>query len=123
MEFKQTITPVLRILDVDKAKEFYVDWLGFSVDWEHRFGDNFPLYCQVSRKDVVLHLTEHHGDCIPGARIRIHIRDVQAYHRRLTEKEYRYYKPGFNKTDWGTIEMPLLDPFGNHIVFVEDIEE
>lgn len=123
MEFKQTITPVLRIFDVDKAKEFYVDWLGFSVDWEHRFGDNFPLYCQVSRKDIILHLTEHFGDCIPGARIRIHIRDVEEYHRRLTERDYRYYKPVFGKTDWGTIEMSLLDPFGNHIVFVEDIEE
>ena len=32
--------PILRIFSVDKAKEFYVGFLGFSVDWEHRFGDN-----------------------------------------------------------------------------------
>ncbi len=36
--------PILRIFDVAKAMEFYIDFLGFSVDWEHRFGENFPLY-------------------------------------------------------------------------------
>ena len=41
--------PILRIFSVEKAKEFYVDFLGFKIDWEHRFGDNFPLYAQVSR--------------------------------------------------------------------------
>jgi catechol 2,3-dioxygenase-like lactoylglutathione lyase family enzyme len=38
------ITPILRIFDEAKAREFYVDFLGFTVDWQHRFGDNFPLY-------------------------------------------------------------------------------
>jgi catechol 2,3-dioxygenase-like lactoylglutathione lyase family enzyme len=27
-------TPILRIFDVAKAREFYVDRLGFQVDWE-----------------------------------------------------------------------------------------
>jgi glyoxalase superfamily protein len=36
--------PILRIFDVDRAREFYVDWLGFQVDWEHRFDDDAPLY-------------------------------------------------------------------------------
>jgi hypothetical protein len=31
--------PSLRIFSVEKAKEFYVDFLGFTWDWEHRFGD------------------------------------------------------------------------------------
>jgi catechol 2,3-dioxygenase-like lactoylglutathione lyase family enzyme len=30
-------TPILRIFDEAKAREFYVDFLGFKVDWEHRF--------------------------------------------------------------------------------------
>ncbi len=42
-------TPVLRMFDVAKAREFYVDFLGFEVDWEYRFGDDFPLYMQLSR--------------------------------------------------------------------------
>ena len=120
-QIKQQVIPVLRILDVDKAKEFYVDWLGFSIDWEHRFGENFPLYCQISKDGIIIHLTEHYGDCIPGARIRIQITDVVAFQQQL--KEYRYYKPGVEKTEWGTIEMSLLDPFGNHIDYTEDIKE
>jgi len=40
---------VLRIFSVEKAKEFYVDYLGFQVDWEHRFEDMTPVYVQVSR--------------------------------------------------------------------------
>jgi len=35
------ITPVLRIFDEPKAKEFYVDFLGFTKVFEHRFGENF----------------------------------------------------------------------------------
>ena len=41
--------PVFRIFDETKAREFYLGFLGFALDWEHRFGDNFPLYVQVSR--------------------------------------------------------------------------
>ena len=34
--------PILRIYGVAKAKEFYIDFLGFTLDWEHRFDDNAP---------------------------------------------------------------------------------
>jgi len=40
---------VLRSFDEAKAREFYVDFLGFTVDWEHRFEPGMPLYMQVSR--------------------------------------------------------------------------
>jgi hypothetical protein len=28
-------TPILRIFDEAKARELYVDFLGFTIDWEH----------------------------------------------------------------------------------------
>jgi len=46
--FEQAV-PIVRIFDVAKAHEFYLGFLGFTVDWEHRYGDNFPLYTQISR--------------------------------------------------------------------------
>ena len=64
-------TPILRSFDEAEAKRFYVDYLGFTLDWEHRFEDGLPLYMQVSRDDCVLHISEHHGDCSPGAAVRI----------------------------------------------------
>jgi catechol 2,3-dioxygenase-like lactoylglutathione lyase family enzyme len=36
-------TPILRMFDVAKAREFYVDFLGFKIDWEHKHGENSPL--------------------------------------------------------------------------------
>jgi len=38
---QQTI-PILRIFSFEKAREFYVEFLGFTVDWEHRFDADFP---------------------------------------------------------------------------------
>jgi catechol 2,3-dioxygenase-like lactoylglutathione lyase family enzyme len=66
--FDQTV-PILRIFSVDKAKEFYLDYLGFALAWEHRFADDLPLYMQVSRGALHLHLTEHHGDACPGSTV------------------------------------------------------
>ncbi len=73
--------PILRIFSVEKAKEFYLDFLGFTWDWEHRFGDNFPLYAQVSRSGIVLHLSEHHGDACPGSATMIMLQGIDDYHR------------------------------------------
>ncbi len=47
-----SVVPILRIFDVAKADEFYQGYLGFKVDWDHRFDDNAPLYRQVSRGDL-----------------------------------------------------------------------
>lgn len=48
MRFGKT-TPILRIFDEAKAREFYEGFLGFKVDWEHRFEPDLPLYLQVSK--------------------------------------------------------------------------
>jgi hypothetical protein len=59
--------PMLRIFDHAKMVEFYLDWLGFTIDWDSPAFAGAPAYLQVSRGTLVLHLTEHHGDCAPGA--------------------------------------------------------
>jgi uncharacterized glyoxalase superfamily protein PhnB len=119
---KQPIIPVLRIFDIAKTTEFYVDWLGFAIDWQHRFGDNFPVYMQVSLNGVLLHLSEHHGDCSPGAKILIQIDDIDAFHRQIAQKDYRYFKPSIQTTDWHTRDMSLTDPFGNRLVFTQTVQ-
>ena len=48
------VVPILRIFDKAKTLEFYRDWLGFNIDWEHRFEENLPLYMQVSFINVPL---------------------------------------------------------------------
>lgn len=113
-----TITPILRVFDEAKAREFYVDYLGFGVDWEHRFEPGMPLYLQVSRGGCALHLSEHHGDCSPGAALRVVTADIDALHAELTGKHYKYARPGIETVPWGGREMSVKDPFGNRLTFV-----
>ena len=78
--------PVFRIFSVEKAREFYLDFLGFSLDWEHRFEPDMPLYMQVSRGPVVLHLTEHHRDACPGSTAYVRMRGVRDYHAEISAR-------------------------------------
>lgn len=110
---------MLRVFDTKKARAFYIDFLGFSVDWEHRFGENFPLYLQVSRNGCVLHLTEHHGDCSPGAALRIETEGLDDFHAELLAQDNRYMKPDVKAMPWGSRDMCVVDPFGNRLIFTE----
>jgi len=113
------VTPILRSFDEAKAREFYVGFLGFTVDWEHRFEGHSPLYLQVSLGECVLHLSEHYGDASPGAAIRIAVTDLDAYQAELMAKEFKYARPGIETAPWGSREMTIRDPFLNRLVFVE----
>lgn len=119
----ESTIPVLRIFDEAKARAFYVDWLGFRVDWEHRFEPGMPLYLQVSRDGLTLHLTEHHGDGSPGAAVFLRCRDVRAFHAEITSRPYAHLRPGVEKTFHQSIQMKLLDPFGNRLLFDETVAE
>ncbi len=82
-------TPILRIFDEHKAREFYVEFLGFKVEFEHRFGENFPLYLGLSLSNCRLHLTEHHGDACPGASVRIETDAIDVLADSLARQDYR----------------------------------
>lgn len=113
-----SVKPVFRIFDIEKALAFYVDWLGFTVDWEHRYEENFPLYMQVSMDDIVFHLSEHHGDATPGSKAFVEFTgSLPAYHRQLIDKNYKYNKPGLEEAPWGGQYVQVIDPFGNTILF------
>ncbi len=112
-------TPLLRIFDETKAKEHYIEFLGFHLDWEHRFADGFPLYMQISHDDCIIHLSEHHGDACPGATIRIETGGLDDYCHALAEKNYKFAKPDIEATPWGERQMQVGDPFGNRLTFYE----
>src|SRR5258706_6618003 len=112
MSFERA-TPILRIFDEGKVKEFHVDFLGLKVDWEHRFEPGLPLYMQISKDGCVLHLSEHYGDGSPGAALRIETSGLDAFHQELIAKAYTYARPGIQEMPWGTREMTIRDPFGN----------
>ena len=116
------ITPIFRIFDLKKAHSFYIDYLGFELDWTHQYSENMPLYFQISLNDAVLHLSEHHGDSTPGSAIRIKINNLDNFHSFLSKKDYPYSNPAVEKTPWNTIELTVIDPFSNKITFYEDMK-
>jgi len=107
--------PILRVYDIAKAKEFYIDFLGFTLDWEHRFDDNAPLYFQVSRSGVKLHLSEHYGDGTPGSMVYIRGRNIAALAKELHDKGARFARPSPTDTS-----PKLTDPFGNVLRFDDE---
>jgi catechol 2,3-dioxygenase-like lactoylglutathione lyase family enzyme len=116
------IIPILRVFDYDKAIEFYINWLGFKVDWQH-MPDGLPIYFQISLRDIAFNLSEHHGDASPGSHIRIlGFEGLKEYHKTLIDQKYKYNRPGLNHPEWNpdAIEMTVHDPFGNRITFVEE---
>ncbi len=113
--------PVLRIFCVDKAKEFYLDFLDFTLDWEHRFEPELPLYAQVHRDGLILHLSEHHGDATPGSTVFARVEDIIALQRELADKRYGYSRPEAINVGWG-LQMEIADPFGNRLRFCQQIE-
>jgi len=120
MQATQTI-PLLRIFDPEKAREFYVGFLGFQIDWEHRVDPQAPVYLQVSRGACVLHLTEHHGDCCPGATVLVRVTGIDAYHHELRAHGYAHMRPSVEMAPWNAKVMEVIDPFGNRIRFNEDL--
>ena len=114
--------PILRIFSIEKAREFYIDFLGFKLDWEHRFEANLPLYMQVSRSGLTLHLSEHYGDATPGSAVFVPVEDIEALHRELNAKQYGFARPSLAHVGWGR-QMQVADPFGNRLRFCELAKE
>jgi len=120
--FQQTI-PILRIFNEAKAREFYIDFLGFQIDWVHRFEPGLPLYMQVSRAGLTLHLSEHVGDACPGSTVFVRTTGINDLHAELIAQKYKYLRPGVEIAPWNAKCMEVIDPFGNRIRFNEDLKK
>lgn len=111
--------PVLRVMSVAQALPFYVDYLGFTLDWEHRFEPGLPLYVQLSRSAAVLHLSEHHGDGSPHGVVWFPVRDVAALHAELRAHRDAPVRPGIEADAPGGPTMQVIDPYGNVLRFAQ----
>ena len=120
IEFKGI--PTFRILNYNEAVEFYVDFLGFTIDWEHRFGPSEPVYMQISRNNLTLHLSENKRFQMEII-IFVETEGIEAFHRELVERNTAKSIPEVSKTDWQTLQMEIEDPFGNLLRFNQTILE
>ena len=118
----QTI-PIIRIFDEQKAKEFYLGFLGMNLDWEHRFEAGSPIYMQVSKDNLVFHLSEHSGDCTPGAKIFVNVVEFDELFEEISSASYQYCKPAIETASWGNRIFTVIDPFSNRVLFNEPSSE
>ena len=55
----ETMVPVFGIASYADAKAHYVDWLGFTVDWEWREAEGQPVIMAISRDAAAFMLNEY----------------------------------------------------------------
>ncbi|CAM3704215.1 glyoxalase superfamily protein [Tsukamurella strandjordii] len=118
-EFGGPAIPVLRMFERDQALAFYTGYLGFTVEWEHRFEPELPAYVEVRPGDVVLHLSEHFGDGSPNSVAWIPIRDVAAFHAELAAHRHPRSRPGLDPDGPGGPTVTVTDPSGNQLRFAQ----
>lgn len=113
--------PVLRIFDGVTARLFYEDYLGFALDWEHRFAPDLPLYMQIRRDSLILHLSEHLGDGTPGTVVYVWIEGIDAIRDELAARPHPVLQPEIETAQWGARVLEVIDPSGNRLRFAERI--
>jgi catechol 2,3-dioxygenase-like lactoylglutathione lyase family enzyme len=110
----QQVMPTLRITDYEASKAFYVDGLGFQIDWEHRFEPHFPVFMQVSREGLAFFLTEHTGDCPVGGLVHLYVPDVDAWYAECQRRSISVMEPPDEYLP-GLRSMTIVDPDGNKL--------
>ena len=104
--------PTFRILEYAKSKEFYIDALGFDMDWGHRFGLNEPVYMQISRNGLTLHLSENKR-FETGTIVFVDCNALIELYNELSNRKANIELPQPKRTNWKTIQIEIEDPFGN----------
>lgn len=114
--------PHIRILDYDQAVGFYVDALGFQIDFEWRHEPGFPVYMGISRGTLHAHLSEHEGSGAPGngRGMTLSVNDTDEWYERLRQKDIAFERD-IETQPWGARDFVIHDPFGNIIVVTSDV--
>ena len=115
----QDATAVLRVGDYERAKEFYIEKLGFEVKEEG--GD--PAGFGIFRRDKAqVFLESWQGAEAPYDRWRvyIHVDDIESYAQEFREKGITFSHE-VTTTEYGMREFEIADPDGNVVCFGMDI--
>lgn len=117
-----TAIPVIRVQDERLAREFYLHYLGFTLEWEHRFKPGFPVYIRARRDDAVIDLSEHHGDGVPGSVTWIPVLNVDALLADLRSRPHPKLLPDIDPLFPGGPTIEVTDPFGNALRLCQPFE-
>ncbi|MGI9391050.1 MAG: bleomycin resistance protein [Boseongicola sp.] len=109
------VTPTFRVKNARKAEAFYRDTLGFKTSWEDDPGDGHPIFVEMSRGDVSIHLSEHEGDGPEGVSVYVDVDDARGLHGEVTSNGGKADAP--ESMPWGHVVFVVTDPDGNVMRF------
>lgn len=115
--------PILFVRDVAAAATFYVDELGFQIDFLHGAP---PFYGSVSRDRARLHLRFVHQTNFSELAARedglilatIEVANVKALFHEYEARSV-HFTQGLVRQPWGGLDFHVRDPDGNVISFVQ----
>jgi uncharacterized glyoxalase superfamily protein PhnB len=108
-------TPILPADDLNAAKSFYVDRLGFSIRFEvSEDGKNGLLGLQ--RGTIYLTLDSPMSGHGREACVSLEVEDADAYYHEWRNRVEVKRPP--KDEDWGARTFDLIDPFGNTIFVI-----
>lgn len=114
-------TPVFGIRSYEKAVAYYVDWLGFNLDWEFRSKLGEPVIIRVSRNGMALCLNESPGTTC-GSSILLETTGLD-----VLAAEWNSRRPGsaevYLQQPYDIPCVELTDPFGNEMHFQGGLPE
>jgi catechol 2,3-dioxygenase-like lactoylglutathione lyase family enzyme len=111
-------TPILASLNIQRSVEFFTRELGFDSPYidQGRYGT-------VSSGPVHIHFwacSEKH--IAENTACRIVVDDIEALYAKCLGKPFVHPNAPLSVKPWGTKEFGVLDPDGNLITFVQDIQ-
>jgi len=120
--FLHQIHPVLPVMDVVQALDFYVNRLGFKI----AFADDSkkPTYAGVLRDGIEIHLQWHDTKewelVVDRLMLRIVTQNIEALYDEFSTKDVFNAHTLLRETAWGTKEFAFYDPFKNGLTFYRD---
>lgn len=109
--------PVLPIDDLDVAKRFYVDHLGFSLNWEYRDAEHQVGMLGVQRGGMKITLDWPMSGHGRNACVSLEVESADSYYEEWTRRGVGIQRPPKNE-EWGARTFGVTDPFGNTIFVI-----
>jgi catechol 2,3-dioxygenase-like lactoylglutathione lyase family enzyme len=110
----ECITPILRVNNLAASIRFYVDVLGFEVNWG---GENESTFASISRDGRTIMLAQGEQGH-PGTWLWIGVEDIEPLFANLVAKEVKIVEKPTNYP-WA-YEMKIEDPDGHIVRFGSD---
>jgi catechol 2,3-dioxygenase-like lactoylglutathione lyase family enzyme len=109
--------PILPVDDLDVARRFYVDQLGFAAGWEYRSESGTEGLLGVQRGGMKITLDcpmSGHGR---DACVSLEVVNADAYYEEWASRGVPMKRKPRDE-DWGARTFDVIDPFGNTIFVI-----